>query len=71
MINVGIFEEIISGWAHLAFKNDEVVEEEAKRRIKFCVDCPQFSGRKSCNICGCYMPAKTRSKNSHCPMKLW
>jgi len=71
MINVKLFEEIISGWTNLALKNNVAVEETAKKRIAKCVDCQQFKKNKSCGICGCYMPAKARSPKSHCPMKLW
>jgi hypothetical protein len=72
MINVRIFEEIVSGWSNLAFKTKET-EELAKKRLKFCVDCTQFRKNKTCAICGCYIPAKTRSDKpqTHCPMNIW
>ncbi len=64
-------EEIYEGWKNLIFPNKQA-EELAKQRIKSCVDCDQFKkDTKRCGICGCFMPAKVRSKESECPVKKW
>jgi hypothetical protein len=65
-------EEIYIGWKNYVFPNPEV-EEEAKRRIAICVsnNCKKFNKNKTCSLCGCYMPAKARSPQSHCIIKRW
>jgi hypothetical protein len=65
-------EEIYTGWKNYIFPNPEV-EVEAKRRIAICVtnECKKFRPNKSCALCGCYMPAKVKSPNSHCGIGKW
>lgn len=62
--------EIYDGWKNLIFENPEV-EEEAKRRMKICVECENLSSRNTCDLCTCYMPAKTRNLQSRCKIKKW
>ena len=64
--------EIYEGWKNYVFQ-DPQVEEIAKKRIAICVtnECKKFKSNKSCAMCGCYMPAKTRSKKSKCPLNKW
>jgi len=63
-------QEIYDGWKNFTFPN-QAIETEAKRRIEICVDCPKLNQRNICNLCGCYMPAKTRSPKSHCRIGKW
>lgn len=67
---VSILREIYDGWKNFAFPNPEV-EKLAKKRIEICVDCEFLTKNKSCEKCGCYMPAKTRSPRSTCPENKW
>ena len=64
--------EIYEGWKNLTFPNPKV-EEIAKKRMAICVEnkCKKLNARNYCMVCGCYMPAKTRSKASKCPLKKW
>ena len=64
--------EIYDGWKNYVFQDPEV-EEIAKKRIAICVanECKKFKSNKSCAMCGCYMPAKVRSKRSKCSMGKW
>ena len=64
--------EIYIGWKNYAFPSPEV-EAEAKRRITICVSnqCGKFRRNKTCALCGCYMPAKARSPESHCYINKW
>ena len=62
--------EIYSGWKNYAFPN-QMVENEAKKRIEICVKCIELSKRNICNVCGCYMPAKVRSLKSKCELNKW
>ena len=54
------------------------MEKIAKSRIDICVECkdlksgkPGITNMKTCRYCGCYIPAKTRSLTSKCPLKKW
>lgn len=71
MINKAKFNEIIDGWKNLLFKDNPEVEEIAKERISICVDCENFTEISTCNLCGCFMPAKTRSITSRCGLDYW
>jgi len=62
--------EIFIGWKNYTFPNPKV-EEEAKRRMTICVECNKLNNRNFCMICGCYMPAKVRSKRSKCSLNKW
>ena len=70
--NMSQLSEIYEGWKNLTFPNPEI-EKLAKKRIAICVknDCEKFLKNKSCALCGCYMPAKTRSIKSHCKINKW
>ena len=63
-------QEIFDGWKNFTFQNPGV-EEEAKKRIAICIDCPKLNQRNFCDLCGCYMPAKVRSRKSHCRLRKW
>jgi hypothetical protein len=69
---MGQLSEIYEGWKNLAFPSPEI-EEEAKRRIAICVsnECKKFKANKTCALCGCFMPAKVRSSQSHCNIGKW
>ena len=46
-----------------------VSETEKTVRMSLCRDCEHFSPLLSqCNICGCFLEAKTRLKNFHCAL---
>jgi recombinational DNA repair protein RecR len=63
--NVNKLNEIINGWKNLIIKDDSV-EKIAIERMSICVDCKHLTKRDICDICGCYMLAKTRSLTSKC-----
>lgn len=62
--------EIYIGWKNLTFGNSEI-EELAIKRILICIDCDNLNKRNYCKLCGCYMPAKVRSKESKCKLEKW
>jgi len=62
--------EIYEGWKNLTFQNPKI-EEEAKKRIKICINCNKLDNRNFCILCGCYMPAKVRSPKSRCRLNKW
>lgn len=65
-------DEIYAGWKNYIFPNPKV-EEEAKRRIAICVknECKKYRENDTCGMCGCFMPAKTRSPKSRCLLGKW
>lgn len=63
-------QEIYEGWKNYLFENPKV-EKIAKKRIEICVNCEKFKTNHCCDICGCFMPAKTRSMSSKCPLSKW
>jgi len=46
-------------------------KELYKKRYSICLSCKELSKQGFCNICGCYMKAKTKVKNASCPKNLW
>jgi len=62
--------EIYDGWKNLTFPNPNI-EKLAKTRIGICVDCDKLTRNNTCKLCGCYMPAKVRSKQSKCNLNKW
>ena len=61
--------EILSGWKNVVFPNEHV-EQIAKARAKICSTC-EHNVNNRCKKCGCPLIAKTRSMESHCPLKKW
>ncbi len=63
------FDEIVSGWKNVIFK-DKDVEKMANERALICAGCP-FNVNNICQECGCPLVAKTRSPQSKCPKNKW
>ena len=63
-------QEIYEGWKNYLFENPKV-ENIAKERIKICVECEKFTKNHTCEMCGCFMPAKCRSMGSKCDLGKW
>tara|TARA_A100001201_G_C4075359_1_gene197170 strand:- start:388 stop:612 length:225 start_codon:yes stop_codon:yes gene_type:complete len=61
--------EIFNGWKNVVFPNENV-EKIAKARASICADC-EYNVKSRCKKCGCPLIAKTRSMQSHCPLKKW
>ncbi len=52
--------------------DEKLADGESDRRSKICSGCPEFQhDRKTCGICHCYIPAKTRFRTQHCPCGKW
>jgi len=46
--------------------------EQAKERYSICRQCPEFKlPTRTCNQCGCFMPAKVLVPFMSCPAKKW
>ena len=61
--------EILDGWKNVVFPNEHV-EQIAKARAGICSGW-EFNVKSRCTKCGCPLVAKTRSMQSHCPIKKW
>lgn len=62
--------EIYDGWKNYTFPNPQI-EVQAKGRINICVNCNKLKKNNTCQLCGCYMPAKVRSPKSKCKLNKW
>jgi hypothetical protein len=51
----------------LDIADDNVVEN----RMATCASCEYFTQLRRCKQCGCFMDAKTKLKNSSCPINKW
>lgn len=52
------------------FKNVE--EEEIKRRMEICQQCPFYDKEQNkCSKCGCFMKFKSMMESEHCPIGKW
>ncbi len=62
---------IIKGWWFLITDNktSRLVSEP---RIKICNNC-EYKNKltNSCELCGCFIPAKTRVIEEECPNNMW
>jgi|TARA_X000001388_G_C2194051_1_gene108672 hypothetical protein len=61
--------EIYNGWKNVVFPNEHI-EKIAKARASICAGC-EHNVKSRCRKCGCPLVAKTRSMQSHCPLKKW
>jgi hypothetical protein len=69
--NLKLLKEITTGWKNLLF-HDKEFEPIAEKRMYECLSCIKLNrDTKKCKMCGCYMPAKVRSKSSKCPLNKW
>jgi ribosomal protein L32 len=51
---------------------DNIVASDSETRMNVCRQCEHLHPTtKLCMRCGCFMPAKTKIKNAHCPLGKW
>lgn len=43
----------------------------ANARMQICESCPRLNQNKTCQLCGCFMTAKTRVAHAKCPEGRW
>lgn len=59
-------KDLVTG--KLEFVSDEV----AKERMDICKQCDARNDTINvCTVCGCFLPAKVKLKESSCPMEAW
>jgi hypothetical protein len=59
-------------WDILDPQERRVTAEEAKERLDLCLSCPELLHiTKQCKKCGCFMTAKTKFAEAHCPIGRW
>lgn len=50
----------------------ELLSKNSSERYELCKSCVHFNATlKTCKLCGCFLPAKTKLKGSQCPLKKW
>jgi hypothetical protein len=64
---------IIEGWVNLFLERNERL---AAYRLDICKECEhigrgELTGDVICNVCGCYLRAKTRQRVKNCPEGKW
>lgn len=40
-------------------------------RMRTCLNCPELTEKKTCRVCGCHMPTKSKLIYAECPLKKW
>jgi hypothetical protein len=61
-----VVKDVIIGDLEIA--SDDIVES----RRALCESCEVRNATFNiCTVCGCFIPAKTKLKESECPMELW
>lgn len=50
---------------------DSKVETMASTRFDICKACDKLTIASTCQLCGCFMPSKTRSTTAKCPDNKW
>jgi len=43
----------------------------AAERLSICEGCDHYTAAKTCDLCQCFMPAKTVMANVKCPIDKW
>ena len=68
-------KNIPEGFANLLLAKARLVSKEIKelseKRMAICEECPFKTKMNVCKACGCYLPAKTKSKVESCPKNKW
>ena len=52
---------------YVSIGQPKVSNEEYDKRLQICSECPLFTKKRSCTICGCNMDLKAKWKTSKCP----
>ena len=70
------FKQIFEAYVNLLKKKAQILPEDilklSEQRMTLCKGCPFFAHSVSiCNVCGCYMPAKTKVLEASCPEEKW
>ena len=57
--------------AHVSGNEANALNSKAAQRMEICIRCPMFTAMRTCNACGCFMPAKVQLDSATCPQKRW
>ena len=52
-------------------KENWTEEEVHAKRIEICEACEHLNKLRQCDLCHCFMDAKTRLENAYCPIRKW
>ena len=51
--------------------DQSVPKEVAEERLSICNSCENLTVTKQCNICFCFIHAKSKYRQEHCPLFKW
>lgn len=52
-------------------KDNWTMEEVRNKRLEICGECEHFNKLRQCDMCHCFMDAKTWLENAFCPLRKW
>ena len=52
-------------------KDNWTMEEVRNKRLEICSGCEHFNKLRQCDMCHCFMDAKTWLENAFCPLRKW
>jgi len=52
---------------YIAAGMPSVSEEDYKKRLEACHECPHLTETKQCGLCGCYVETKASWRTTTCP----
>lgn len=53
------------------FEEILVDEETRTQRMEICKPCERLTWALTCDVCNCFMPAKTKLAGAECPEGKW
>jgi hypothetical protein len=45
--------------------------EVRNKRLEICGECEHLNKLRQCDLCHCFMDAKTALENAYCPIRKW
>ena len=52
-------------------KDNWTMREVRAKRLEICGECSHFTKIRQCDLCRCFMDAKTALENAYCPIRKW
>ena len=52
-------------------ENKEPKKSFYQKRMEICQLCEHITDKKTCKICGCFLPLKTKIRSFGCPIDKW
>lgn len=66
---------ILMGYFNLLLSKMKMINKQRrelyKKRYRICLKCQYLNKHEMCEICGCFVVAKTKVDEANCPKNLW